>query len=154
MVLLDAAAPESGLGYEWCAAALGRERVLAAPAPGAWLSVGTASKTTLLLASPAPAALFPLGDIYGSALAGLCPPWNPPAPIRDLADAAGGPEALDAALRRWADERRPLPEALAILPAPAAALVRDALFANRFARRHCGLVPKLSSRTPGIDLWE
>jgi len=154
VLLLDGHSPESPLAHEWCNAAVGADRVASAAARPHQLTVSAASKTTLLLADVPPAALFPLGDLYGSELLQLTGSWNPPEAVRELAAAAGGPAALDDALRRWAEERRSPEEVWGGLPPDGADKVRVALLANRFARWRCGLVPKLTNRTVGIDLWE
>jgi len=154
VLLLDAAAPESPLARDWCTAALGEDRVVATAPAGRWLGVYSACKTTLLLSAPPAAALLPLGDLYGSQLRALAGAWVPPPAVAVLAEAAGGVELLDGALRRWLEERREQEEAFRSLPPDVARELRAALEANRFGRRSCGLVPKLTGRTLGVDLWE
>jgi len=167
VLLLAAERPESPLARAWCEAAVGKAWVISGAGSDALtvpvtvthagqrlLVAHPASKTTLLL-MPVPAAgVYPLGDLYGSELLALAGEWQPPDSVRELAALAGGAEALDGALRRWAEERRPLPEALGVLSQPAADGVRLALDANRYARSSAHLVPKLTSRTVGIDLRE
>ncbi len=112
-----------------------------------------ANKTTLLLAAaPLPEPLLPLGDLYASDVRDLGGAWSAPEPVRALADAAGGVEALDGVLRAHFDERRPLTDALARLPESARSPVAQAIAAARFARRLVGIIPKLGPRTLGIDL--
>ncbi len=111
------------------------------------------SKTTLLLnAAPLPEPLLPLGDLYATDVRELAGDWSAPAPVRALADKAGGIEALDGALRAHFDERRPLPDCLARLPEPARGPLARAIVAGRFGRRRVGIVPKLGPHTLGIDL--
>lgn len=152
--LRDAAAPESPLAFDWCAAAIGEARVRGSSGDQGWLVAASASKTTLLLTRVAPAGLLPLGDLYGSELLELGGRWDPPGQIRELAAAAGGPLLLDAALRRWAEERRPAADAFAPLPPGVAGELLRTLEANRWLRHRYGLIPKLTGRTLGIDLWE
>jgi hypothetical protein len=154
VVLLAGPEPESRLAREWCSQALEASRVVVATSRPRHLTVSAASKTTLLLSEVSPAALFPLGDLYGSELLELSGAWEPPASIRELVEAAGGPTTLDGALRRWAEERRNQEDVWRGLPPDGAARVRAALLGNRFARWRGGLVPKLTARTLGIDLWE
>jgi hypothetical protein len=113
-----------------------------------------ANKTTLLLEpARAEAAIFPLGDLYASQVSKLAGGWSGGAIVEDLARRCGGIEALDRALQRRFDERRDEPDAFSELEAAAVASLRAALDAARFARRRVGLVPKLSSRTLGVDLF-
>jgi hypothetical protein len=127
---------------------------LAAAVAGALLA-HPATKTVLLLAERPPCEpLLPLGDLWASQLEALLGAWRGPPEVERLAAEAGGIARLDAALGARFDERRPEAEALALLPAPAADAVRAALLRGRFLRRRIGLVPKLSSRTLGIDLFE
>jgi len=155
VVVAEAESPEGGLLYEWCEAAIGADRLSARPEPGRWLTAHPGNKTALLLDQVPAATLLPLGDLYASEIAALTGgAWSAPEPVLRLATLAGDVALLDAALRRWAEERRPLAEALAGLPAAAAAELGEALRLNRMARRYYGLVPKLGGRTLGIDLWE
>ncbi|HEX6940167.1 MAG TPA: hypothetical protein VF158_12205 [Longimicrobiales bacterium] len=122
-------------------------------AAGGALVAHPANKTALLLGPRTPPEpLLPLGDLYAGQVATLAGAWTAPPEVRRLAELAGGVAALDAALHAWLEERRPIDAALAPL-GPAAAEVRRALEAGRFHRRRVGLVPKLGSRTLGIDLF-
>ena len=113
-----------------------------------------ANKTALLLAaSVPPEPLLPLGDLYASEVEQLAGSWSAPPEVAALADAAGGIARLDAALREYVDRRRPAEAALASLPEAARAAVLDALETGRFARRRVGLVPKLTTRTLGVDYF-
>lgn len=112
-----------------------------------------ANKTALLLGGRVPAEpLLPLGDLYASQVAELAGDWSAPPATRKLIDAAGGIAAVDAALIRRVDERRPPAEAFGPLPDGGRA-VRSAFDAGRFHRRRVGIVPKLGRRTLGIDLF-
>ncbi len=122
--------------------------------PGGALFAHPANKTALLLSTdPPPEPLLPLGDLYATDVRDLAGGFSLPGPLRDLAELAGGIDALDAALRAHFDERRRLEEALAPLPEAARAPVASALAAARFARRRVGLVPKLGACTLGVDLF-
>lgn len=117
------------------------------------LAAHPASKTELLLgAALPPEPLLPLGDLYASEVAELCGGWSASAEVRTLAESAGGVEALDAALRRWLDGRDPA--ALEALPAGIADEVKRRFRAGRAARLAPRIVPKLGTRTLGVDLLE
>ena len=117
------------------------------------LAAHPANKTELLLnAALPPEPLLPLGDLYASEVAALCGGWSASAEVRALAEAAGGVEALDSALRRWLDGRDPA--GLDALPADAAEQVRRRFRAGRAARLAPRIVPKLGTRTLGVDLLE
>lgn len=113
-----------------------------------------ANKTALLLGGELPPEpLLPLGDLWASDVAELARgEWSAPEPVRQIVDAAGGIEALDAALRRWIDRRDPA--GLDALPDAAADAVRRAFAAGRASRLHSRITPKLGPRTLGIDLFE
>ncbi len=117
------------------------------------LTAHPANKTELLLgAALPPEPLLPLGDLYASEVAALCGGWSASAGVRALAEAAGGVEALDAALRRWLDGRDPA--GLDALPADAPEQVKRRFRAGRAARLAPRIVPKLGTRTLGVDLLE
>ncbi len=117
------------------------------------LPLGTASRTVLLLSGHLPPEpVLPLGDLWASGIEELRGRWSGPRDVRDLARRAGGVEHLDAVLRAWADERRPLDVALAELPQDVAGDVAERLRQGRFLWRRMGLVPKLGVRTLGLDL--
>jgi hypothetical protein len=112
-----------------------------------------ASKTVLLLSRTLPPEpLLPLGDVYASEVAALAGDWSAPPAVRQIAEAAGGVERLDRALRAWVDKRDPA--GLDSLPPPAAERVRRAFAAGRAERLYPRLVPKLVGRTLYVDLWE
>jgi hypothetical protein len=112
-----------------------------------------ASKTVLLLAERMPPeSLLPLGDVYAGEVARITGGWSGPAAVRALADAAGGVDALDAALASWLEARDPA--GLDALAPATAARVRAAFTAGRAERTHPRVVPKLGRRTLFVDLWE
>ena len=117
------------------------------------LAAHPANKTALLLGREIPPEpLLPLGDLYASDVARLAGRCSAPPEVMAIAEAAGGMEALDAALGAWIDRRQP--SALDSLPAEAAEAVRRAFAAGRAARSWPRLVPKLGYRTLGVDLHE
>lgn len=163
-LLLDDGSPEAALLHDWLVALPGltlwrrndpgsnlqEERA----ALGALLTV-PANRTALLLGGMLPLAdLLPLGDLWASQVAALAGGWSAPQPVRDLAHGAGGVERLDAALAGMLDGRQPRQEALAGLPDEVAAAVLRSYDAGRHYRLRPRLVPKLSARTLGIDLFD
>lgn len=129
-------------------------RLLAFAAGGKVLVANPANKTALLLGVAAPPEpLLPLGDLYATDVLQLAGGWTAPPAVRALAEAAGGIEALDSALRAHFDERRSLQEALVRLPEEVRSTVAEAVTSTRFARRRMGIVPKLGPRTLGLDLF-
>ncbi|HEX8907495.1 MAG TPA: hypothetical protein VF771_21805 [Longimicrobiaceae bacterium] len=112
-----------------------------------------ANKTALLLGGELPPEpLLPLGDLWASEVAALAGDWSAPEPVRRIAEQAGGIEALDDALRGWIDRRDA--SAPAALPAGVADAVTRALAAGRASRLHPRIVPKIGTRTLGVDLFE
>lgn len=112
-----------------------------------------ANKTALLLAHPVPPEpLLPLGDLYASQVQQLTGEWSGPEELRQLAARVGGVAALDAVLEQMLEGRRAPEDAVAGLGGNAAEDVLRAFAAGRFWRRRVGLVPKLGSRTLGIDV--
>ena len=102
-----------------------------------------------LLAAP----LLPLADLYATQVRAFAGDWSAPEPCRQLIDRAGSVEAVDAFLRRHLEERRPIDDALAAIPDPAArAELGERFLAGWWWRRRVGVVPKLGSRTLGLDL--
>src|SRR5690606_35663878 len=146
ILVLDDGSPEARLVLEWSVAALGESAVRRAGMPTA-AQVGAALPA---LAPDAPgAALEELHRCRARLIARehdllLAHPAN---------KTAGGIGPVDAALQALLEERRTMEYALAHLDDRAGAAVRDALAAGRFARRRVGLVPKLGTRTLGIDLF-
>ena len=111
------------------------------------------NKTALLLGGELPPEpLLPLADLWATDVAELAGGWSAPPEVRRIAELAGGIEPLDAALRAWAEGRDAA--ALASLPAEAAEAVAPALAAGRASRLHPRIVPKIGTRTIGVDLFE
>lgn len=177
VVILEDRTPEGELVCEWLIDALGESRVWRAAALasnvhglnaddaqmlGAWqcardrsgLIAHPASKTALLLGGPLPRAdVFPLGDLYASQLSRLAGGWSVPDSLGAVLERVGGVDVLDAALARFVDMREPAEEALAGLGSDAAGVV--ALYENgRYSRLRPRLVPKLTARTFGVDLFD
>jgi hypothetical protein len=184
IALLDDEGPEAELAARLLAAAVGADRVVRvtaeegdvepllhlAPAGNAErtraevrrmrarlaadaISANPANKTALLLGGELPPEpLLPLGDMWATEVAELAGRWSAPPEVQRIAALAGGIEALDAALRAWADGRDA--SALDRLPAEAGDAVARALDAGRASRLHPRIVPKISTRTLTIDLFE
>jgi hypothetical protein len=176
VVILDDWSPEASLVAEWCALALGEAKVVSATLDGLdpgiapdealrsharvlarqrnALTVNAANKTTLLLTPDfPPEPLLPLGDLYASQIAELAGGWSAPARVRSLARSAGGIEVLDRALQQHFEGWKPAQEAAQPLPEEARGPFLEGIGAGRFWREHAGLIPKLSGRTIGIDLF-
>lgn len=180
VVILDDWTPEGELAHEWLVGILGEPRVWRAATlasnvhadgldrseaqlPGAWrcarehaaLIVHPASKTALLLGGPPPHAdLLPFGDVYASQLERLAGSCGVPEDVAQLARDAGGIEAVDAALARLVDSRMPAAAALAPLDAAVAGELLRMYERGRYFRLRPRLIPKLSARTLGIDLFD
>lgn len=111
------------------------------------------NRTALLLGGALPPEpLLPLGDLFASQVMELCGGWSAPPEVAAIAERAGGIDALDAALGALLDGRDPA--ALDALPEAVRDEVREALARGRAARRSPYVVPKLSYRTLGIDLFQ
>ena len=127
-------------------------RMRARLTPGA-LPAHPGNKTALLLnARLPPEPLLPLGDLWASEVAELAGGWSAPPAVCRMAEQAGGIAALDDALRAYVDRRDP--HGLDALPREAAEAVRSALAAGRAARMYPVIVPKVGTRTLGVDLFE
>jgi hypothetical protein len=113
-----------------------------------------ANKTALLL-DPVfpPEPLLPLGDLYAMHVEALAGGWTGGEELRNLAERAGGVAVVDAALDEIVERRQPPERALAHLPEAVRRDILQRWHAGRFWRRRPGLVPKLSGRTLGIDLF-
>lgn len=117
------------------------------------ISACAANKTALLLGGELPPEPFlPLGDLYASEVESLCGAWSAPAAVREMARDAGGIQPLDAALRARFDARDP--GAFQQLPEHLRDRIAAVVSAGAAARSHPRLVPKLGSRTLGVDLNE
>ena len=180
VILLDDETPEGGLAHEWLVEALGPERVWRGAAVasnvqgtgadrrdaqllGAWqlarersgLIADPSSRTALLLGGALPRAdLFPLGDLYASQIERLAGGSTLAHEIATLARRAGGLEALDAALARLVDARLPADTALHALDDEVAHELLRLYERGRYYRLRPRLVPKLSARTLGVDLFD
>jgi hypothetical protein len=146
---------------DWVAGDLGADRVRAEEEVRRMLArlvddalpAHPANKTALLLGGALPPEpLLPLGDLWATEVAALAGGWSGPAEVVALAEAAGGIEVLDTALRRRVDGRDPA--GLDLLPEAVAERVRHALARGSASRRHPRIVPKLGVRTLCADLFE
>jgi hypothetical protein len=133
------------------------------------LTAHPANKTALLLGhSIPPEPLLPLGDLYATQIEPLAGGWSAPAEVLELADhiqrhsgydrdvdirPATGIYQLDAALTAMFEGWRPAEEAAEELPEPSRGPFLEAVRRGRFWRERAGLIPKLSTRTIGIDLF-
>lgn len=180
VILLDAWTPEGKLAHEWLVGALGAARVWRGGAVasnvqgadpdrrdaqllGAWqlarersgLIADPSNRTALLLGGALPRAdLFPLGDLYASQIERLAGASTLSAEITALATRAGGLDALDAALSRVVDARLTAAAALEGLEAGVAKDLMRFYERGRYYRLRPRLVPKLSARTLGVDLFD
>jgi hypothetical protein len=171
--------PEGELLYEWLVRELGEGRVwraaslasnvhqgAAEPAAGravtptgpqlsadGALTAHPLNKTALLLGGRVPHAdLLPLGDLWASQVERLTGRWSAPAEVEAAAAAAGGIQELDSALRRMVEDRCEIGD-LGIGRSAAGQLV-ELYERGRFYRLRPRLVPKLTARTLGIDLFD
>lgn len=175
IVILDGGTPEAALLGQWCRQGIGTDRTWRASGEGSVLAqagetlrylarimaaernaltANAANKTTLLLGADWPVEpLLPLGDLYGSEVAALTGGWSGPPDVRHLVELAGGIEATDRALGAWFDGWQSPETALADLPSACRGPFLEAVRRGRFWRERAGLIPKLSARTIGIDLF-
>lgn len=122
-------------------------------APGAGIVVIPATKTALLLGDTLRGDIFLFGDLFFTQLAGLGVLIEPEPASAELAALCGGAETLDGVLQRFFDDRLGWELAAAGMAEPVRTRLRERLDAARFQRAQVGLVPKLGSRTLGIDLF-
>ena len=145
-VVVAGGAAETELFRRWCDVAI------ADHSSNATLLLNTATKTELLLGHVETAHVYPFGDLFASELAEFGGASKLSTEVADIAQRAGGMEALDQALRRLLDERRDPPEAFVHVPH-----LRDEVLQRlertRFHRMQIGVVPKIGARTLGIDLY-
>lgn len=117
------------------------------------LAAAAENRTALLLGGELPPEpLLPLGDLWASEVAELVGGWSASPEVVRVAEAAGGIEKLDAALRVLLDRRDPA--GLDSLPPETAREVRRLLAGGCISRIFPRLVPKLGNRTLGVDLFE
>jgi hypothetical protein len=110
-------------------------------------------KTDLLVGGVLPPeSFFPLGDLFAGEVVELAGGWRGSAIARELADELGGVERLDGEIRALLEGREARDDGLA--PHDAGARVAAALARGSAARSYPRLVPKLSARTIGVDLFE
>ena len=131
-------APHTDLLRTWCERNAG---TIAVSKEG--LAAAASSKTELLLGGRTDeAAVYPFGDLYHTQL-------------EELAGREATTEAIavDDALTRFFDERRPWVEASAQLAESERSRIYESLERARWQRKHCGLIPKIGARTLGIDLY-
>ncbi len=120
----------------------------------ATLTAHPANKTALLVGDFFPRAdLLPLGDLYATQVAALSGGWTGDDALHRLAGTLGGIEVLDSLLERHIEGRESL-DVLAGLAEPARTSMRRALARTSFNRTRAGLVPKLGSRSIGVDLFD
>lgn len=171
LIVLEDWTPEGELVYEWLVRGLGEDRVWRAASvegnvhddAAAWrdgaddrpLLAHPANRTALLLGGRLPRAdLFPLGDLWASQVESLTGNWSAPVQVQDAVRRAGGVAVVDDALGRLLDGRWDPDGAMQALDATAAGQLRELLRRGRYSRLRPRLVPKLSARTLGIDLYD
>lgn len=178
VVVLEDTTPQGELVHGWLVTSLGAERVwrvtaLASNVHGAdaadaqivaarraeherqALLAHPASKTELLLGGRIPRAdLFPLGDLYASEVAQLASGCTLPPPVAVLAERIGGVSSMDTALRRLIEGRESVTAALSALPQEAGLELAGLYERGRYHRLRPRLVPKLTARTLGVDLFD
>lgn len=153
IALVGAAGAEYDFAWACCSTAVGAPRLSRDPQPGL-LTARALNKTALLLTAGRPhEVLLPVGDLYATQLRQLTGECFLPEDAQALVQAAGGLDSADRVLQRWLDERHPPEIALLELPETARGPFLEAVRRGRFWRERCGLVPKLSARTIGIDLF-
>ncbi|MGH7504832.1 MAG: hypothetical protein ACRELX_04250 [Longimicrobiales bacterium] len=181
VIVLDGDTPEGRLLLAWSVRCLGRERVWGVEPAAGWqeaehrsdthreelmraaarvtarerngLVLHPANKTALLLGNVfPPEPVLPFGDLYASACDRLAGGWTAPAAVRALVEQAGGIAAVDEALEALFERRIAVQRAVEHLPECARSIILQQLELGRFWRRRAGLVPKLGTRTLGIDL--
>jgi hypothetical protein len=161
LLIVDDGSVEAHLLEQWCA------RHLAAPfykvpedeaaehdGGDRLLSARGTNKTALLLGRNFPAEpLLPLGDLYATQVRELGGGCSLPPDVQRLAEAAEGIDALDGALQACFEAWQQPERAANQLPAPARGPFLEAVRGGRFWRERAGLIPKLGTRTIGIDLF-
>ncbi|CAN5836801.1 hypothetical protein BH23GEM9_BH23GEM9_03000 [soil metagenome] len=175
IVVLEDWTPEGELLYEWLVQELGEAQVWRAaslaknvhednggglvpwrvPPADAPLVAHPASKTTLLLSGRLPLAdLLPLGDLWASQLGILAGRWSAPPDLEAAIGEMGGIDIVDEALARLVEARYDPSSAVQRLAPAAAERLLSLYERGRYARLRPRLVPKLTTRTLGIDLFD
>jgi hypothetical protein len=159
VVVLADWTPEGELLYEWLVQELGETRIWRGASVtdnvdvSAALTAHPVNRTALLLGGRVPQAdLLLLGDVWASQVELITGRWTAPPAVEALAAASGGVAVLDAALRRLVEERCGLDECG--LAESAAAELWRMYEAGRYYRLRPRVVPKLTARTLGIDLFD
>jgi hypothetical protein len=133
------------------------------------LTANPANKTALLLGRAIPPEpLLPLGDLYATQIEAMTGSWSVPPEVLELVDSAlkfapnharadikpaSGIHEVDEALRALFEGWQPAQDAVSGLPEPCRGPFLEAVRRGRFWRERAGLIPKLSTRTIGIDLF-
>jgi hypothetical protein len=178
IIVLDDWTPEGELVYEWLVRELGEAQVwraasvssnvqgltaAEAQAVGAWRSAQAeralvahpANRTALLLGGRLPAAdLLPLGDVWASEVEALTGRWSAPPAVESFIAGAGSVHDVDVALRRLVEQRAAAEHATAGLPPAAASELLGLYRQGQWWRLRPRIVPKLGTRTIGIDLFD
>ena len=153
IALLGSDSAEFDFVWACCTTSVGAPRVAREPKPG-FLAARAINKTALLLSRTWPSEpLLPIGDLYATQVQELASSYELPEDARALVAGAGGVQTADRVLQRWLDDRVPAEIALLDLPEVARGPFLEAVRRGRFWRERPGLVPKLSARTIGIDLF-
>jgi hypothetical protein len=170
LVVLDDGSPEAALLIHWCGEYLAgpfwsaegqpealvelRVRALHLAAEKSALMAWPANKTALLLGRDRPGEpLLPLGDLYATQIRELARGWSVPADVQLIVDSAGGLDCVDEALHAIYEGWSTAEKGAEHLPVKARGPFLEAVRAGRFWRQRPGLVPKLGTRTIGIDLF-
>jgi hypothetical protein len=148
LLMVSGNGPDAALAGSICEQAVGRERL-----GDGGLIVDTASKTALLLGACSNADVLLFGDLYYSQVVELAGAVTLPPAVARLAESCGGAQVLDRVLSRFFDERAEWPKAADELPGFAREQLAVALESGRFRRARLGIVPKLTARTLGVDLF-
>ncbi len=119
------------------------------------LTAHPANKTALLVGEFQPRVdLLPLGDLYATQVQQLSDGWTGDDAVHAIAAALGGIDRLDASLQQLLEGRMQVGSLGRSIGVVEAARVAEALRRSRFRRARTGLVPKLGSRTIGVDLLD
>jgi hypothetical protein len=152
IVLLDAESAEGALLARICAD--GAIPLAEYTGSASALTAHPANKSALLVGGFVPRVdLLPLGDLYASQIETLTGEWSGDDQLHDAAAQAGGITELDGILMRLIEGRTD-PRAMTDVPTALCDGILAALQRTRFRRGRAGLVPKLGTRTIGVDLLD